>query len=422
MSASGDFIAATIITRNSLEIRGFLEPWPFFAVGKSTEGGKRAGLTKPARLEYVCVLRHLAAKHGDPLSSRRENMKRNSLMAWTLGTALCGCLLGVASTQAADARPARAAFENGALWPDNNGVHINAHGGGILFRDGVYYWYGEHKIAGKAGNLAQVGVHVYSSRDLYHWRDDGIALRVSDDPASDIVKGCVLERPKVIFNAKTGKFVMWFHLELKGQGYKAARSGVAVADAATGPFTFLRSFRPDNSMARDQTLFVDDDGKAYHLYASEDNKTLHIGRLSDDYLSPSGKFIRVFEGRFMEAPAICKRDGKYYFIGSGCTGWAPNAARSAVAPSIWGPWKELGNPCRGVNPQNRLGPEKTYGGQSTCILPVQGNPGAFIAMFDIWRPDDAIDGRYVWLPMRFEGEGFSVTWTDAWDLSAFDKR
>ena len=316
--------------------------------------------------------------------------------------------------------PQRLSFENARLWPDDKGVHINAHGGGILFHEGTYYWYGEHKIAGKAGNVAHVGVHVYSSRDLYNWKDEGLALSVAGDPASDITKECVLERPKVIYNAKTGKYVMWFHLELKGQGYKAARSGVAVADAPTGPFTFLDSFRPDNSMARDQTLFVDDDGKAYHLYASEDNKTLHIAQLSDDYLSPSGKLIRVFEGRLMEAPAICKRNGLYYFIGSGCTGWAPNAARSAVAPSIWGPWKELGNPCAGVNPVNRLGAEKTFGGQSTFILPVQGKRDAFIALFDIWKPDNAIDGRYVWLPLRFTGEGFTLTWVNTWDLSVFD--
>jgi hypothetical protein len=65
--------------------------------------------------------------------------------------------------------------------------------------------------------------------------NDGVALPVSDDPQSEITKGCVMERPKVIYNEKTGKFVMWFHLELKGQGYKAARSALAVSDNVTGP-------------------------------------------------------------------------------------------------------------------------------------------------------------------------------------------
>ena len=174
-------------------------------------------------------------------------------------------------------------------------------------------------------------------------------------------------------------------------------------------------------MARDMTLFVDDDGKAYHIFASEHNSTLHIAELTADYLGHSGKYVRLFEYRWMEAPAICKRQGRYYLIASGCTGWAPNAARSAVADSIWGPWTELGNPCIGTNPANKLGPEKTFGGQSTFILPVQGKPDAFIAMFDIWQPDNAIDGRYAWLPIRFTEQGFQVAWADEWTLAAFDK-
>ena len=86
-------------------------------------------------------------------------------------------------------------------------------------------------------------------------------------------------------------------------------------------------------MARDMNLFVDDDGKAYHIYASEDNSTLHISELTDDYTACSGNYARFFVGRFMEAPAMFKKDGKYYLIMSGCTGWAPNPGRSAVASS-----------------------------------------------------------------------------------------
>ena len=99
-------------------------------------------------------------------------------------------------------------FESGEIWPDDRGTHINAHGGGVLFYEGTYYWFGEHKIEGTAGNSAQVGVHVYSSKNLGRWTDRGIALRVEDDPTSEITKGCILERPKVVFNERTGTFVM----------------------------------------------------------------------------------------------------------------------------------------------------------------------------------------------------------------------
>ncbi len=357
-------------------------------------------------------------------------------------------------------------FRPGEPWPDDKQVHINAHGGGVLFHAGVYYWFGEHKIEGEAGNAAHVGVHVYSSHDLYNWKDEGIALAVGDDPQSPIVRGCILERPKVIFNSRTKKFVMWFHLEPKDAGYTGSLSGVAVADDITGPFRFVDAFRPNagvwpanvptadkhplsaeeltelegrellggpvpyypkhllfrrdfagGQMARDMTLFVDDDGSAYHLYASEANGTLHISELSDDFLKPAGTFIRIFPGRFHEAPSIFKAHGKYFLFSSDCTGWAANTARLCVAANIFGPWEELGNPC--------LGPGElianTFNSQSTFVLPVQGRTGAFILMADRWNPANAIDGRYVWLPIKFKHGVPTVSWHDEWDLSYFDK-
>lgn len=311
---------------------------------------------------------------------------------------------------------ARSRFQPGEIWPDTDGVHINAHGGGMLYADGTYYWFGEHKVAGKQGNTAMVGVSCYASTNLYSWRNAGIVLPVVHaDPAHDLAAGCILERPKVIYNRMTGKYVMWFHLELLGQGYASARCGVAVADQPTGPYTYLDSFRPDGHMSRDMTLFVDDDEQAYLFCASEENSTLHISLLSDNYLKPAGRFKRVFEGRYMEAPAVFKHAGRYYLIASGCTGWDPNPARSAVADAVWGPWTELGNPCIGP------GAELTFGAQSTYVLPVAEIPGSYIFMADRWRPDNPIDGRYIWLPLKFQGRRPIVRWREEWDLSILNK-
>lgn len=346
----------------------------------------------------------------------------------------------------------------GEVWPDDKGVHINAHGGGILKFNGTHYWYGEHKVEGKAGNVAMVGVHCYSSKDLYNWKDEGIALAVSDDPESMIVKGCIIERPKVIYNKSTKKFVMWFHHELKGMGYKAAKTGVAIADQPTGPFHYLESVNPnagqwplnftddqktmsfpDNlkewsdewkkavadgifvhrdfekgQMARDMTLFVDDDGKAYHIHASEENLTLHISLLNEDYTGFSEEYVTMMPAGHNEAPAIFKKDGQYYMITSGCTGWAPNAARSSVSDHIYGPWESLGNPCRGTEEEVKV----TFNSQSTFILANPSRKGHFIFMADRWNPDNAIDGRYIWLPIEFEDEKPVVRWADEWILKA----
>lgn len=351
----------------------------------------------------------------------------------------------------------------GALWPDNNGKHINAHGGGMLHYRDTYYWFGEHKTEGEAGNLANVGVHVYSSQNLVDWKDEGIALSVLEDTNSLLVKGCVIERPKVIYNAKTKTFVMWFHHELKGQGYKAALTGIAISDKVTGPYRYIKSVNPNagkwplnfpdslkkmdpepslngislqsaegqkivregyflrrdfakGQMARDMTLFVDDDGTAYHIHSSENNQTLHIAQLTDDYQGFTGKYTRALAGKANEAPAIFKKDGKYYMITSGTTGWKPNPARSAVADHPLGPWQELGDPSRGDEPQVKT----TFWSQSTYILPVAGKKNAFIYMGDRWTPENAIDGRYIWLPIQFENCKPVLRWYDDWDLSVFD--
>jgi len=349
-------------------------------------------------------------------------------------------------------------FKPGELWADNNGVHINAHGGGILFHNGLYHWFGEHKIEGKAGNNAHVGVHCYSSEDLYNWKDEGIVLSIVKDTTSLIVQGCIIERPKVVYNAKTKQFVMWFHHELKGMGYKAAMTGVAVSDNITGPYTYLKSVNPNSGqwpigypdslkskqfamdtikqwsgewqqaviegvfvnrdfekgqMARDMTLFVDDDGTGYHIHSSEENQTLHIAKLNDEYISFTGEYTRVLECKANEAPAVFKRGEKYYMISSGCSGWKPNPARSAVADHPLGPWTELGNPCIGTEQEVKT----TFHSQSTYVLPVPGKKDAFIYLGDRWTPENAIDGRYIWLPIEFEDDKPVIKWHDEWSLT-----
>jgi hypothetical protein len=165
---------------------------------------------------------------------------------------------------------------------------------------------------------------------------------------------------------------------------------------------FLKRDLPTGQMSRDMTLFKDDDGKAYHIYSSEENMTLHIAELSADYCSHKGKYVRVAPGGMNEAPTIFKHNGTYWMITSGCTGWDPNAARMFSAPTIWGPWTQHENPCVGENS------EITFGAQGTFVLPVKGRKDAFLFMADIWRPKCPSDSRYLWLPITFTPEGKPV--------------
>jgi beta-galactosidase len=301
------------------------------------------------------------------------------------------------------------AFHPGEIWYDDKEEVINAHGGGILYADKKYYWFGE-----KRGRRTSEGVNVYSSTDLYNWKFEGLALAPDDiDSTSDIARRCAMERPKVLYNKKTGKYVMWFHLELKGQGYRAARVAVAVSDNIVGPYKFLKSFRPNENMSRDMTLFLDDDGVAYTIYASRDNYDLHIAKLTEDYLAPTEEDKMVFS-MHREAPALFKSNKKYYLITSGCTGWTPNKAIMHVASSVMGPWNLIeDNPIVGPNA------DRTFGGQSTYILSVAGKKNAFVFMADRWNPKDLKDSRYLWLPVQFKkGEPY-IEWMDEWKLDFF---
>jgi beta-galactosidase len=301
-------------------------------------------------------------------------------------------------------------FIPGAIWNDTDGNVINVHGGGIIQVDKKYYWVGE-----KRGRKSSEGVNMYSSSDLYNWKYEGVALpTVADNPEHDLADGCKIERPKVIYNEKTKKYVMWFHLELRGKGYAAARAAVAVSDQVTGPYQYVSSFRPNGNMSRDMTLYQEPDGTAYHMYSSNENYDLRICKLSDDYLTATTQDSLLFK-EHREAPALFKYNNMYYLITSGCTGWTPNAASLHTSKSLWGPWKRYESPLRGP------GAETTFKGQSTYILPV-GKKDQFIFIADRWNPEDLKASSYLWLPIDLKGEFPTITWKDEWDFKTFSEK
>ncbi len=332
---------------------------------------------------------------------------------------------------ASAARAADGEFRPGEVWSDTDGTPIQAHSAGILVSGGKYFWFGEDKTLGDRNRR---GISCYSSTDLYNWKNEGLALPKEAMPEKFRDWG-IVERPKVIFNPHSHRFVMWMHLD--DSGYHAASAGIATSDKPTGPFTFAKQLRPIGDdfgykdddpnkqkqlggTYRDMNLFVDDDGKAYAFYSSEGNATMYVVCLDDNFTGPEtpavpGKnWARLFVGKFREAPAPFKFGKRYYLITSGCTGWSPNAANYAVADNILGPWETKTNPCVGPDA------EKTFHAQSTFVLPVAGKPGSFIFMADRWNKDKLEDSRYVWLPLIIKPDrSFTLEWRDKWDLSVF---
>lgn len=201
-----------------------------------------------------------------------------------------------------------------------------------------------------------------------------------------------MERPKVFYNRKTKKYVMYFHLD--NSSYKVARVGIAVSDKPDGQFSYVKSFRPLGHESRDIGQFIDDDGTAYLVF--EDRPFgFRIARLSDDYMDVEKEMTLV--KAHMEGGAIVHYNGLYYSIGSALTGWKANPNKYSTATSLEGPWTEF----KDIAPPET----NTYGSQSTMLLKVVGTKSTtVIFMADIWKPATQWDSRYIWMPLEI-GEG-----------------
>ncbi|HEY6914409.1 MAG TPA: family 43 glycosylhydrolase [Paludibacter sp.] len=281
---------------------------------------------------------------------------------------------------------------NGENFTDTQGNTINAHGGGFLKVGDYYYWIGENRKKG-------VFVSCYRSKDLMNWEFRGDLLTRESHPELDKAN---IERPKVIYNEKTKQFVMWMHYEY-GRDYSYARAAVAFSSDIEKPFTFLKSFRPFGNMARDCTLYKDEDGSAYFFAAARENYDMIMYKLTDDYLDAKEQIATLWPGGHREAPALTKRGDYYFLITSGCTGWDPNQAKYAYSKSITGPWSELID----------LGNQTTFNSQSTFILPIEGKKTtSYLYVGDRWDGKQYFNSSYIFLPLSFKNEtSLELKWT-----------
>jgi len=320
---------------------------------------------------------------------------------------------GGAPTPTGPAQP----LVNGIQWADTTGKPIQAHGGGMIKVGEYYYWFGENRNA----NGSFYAVSAYRSRDLRNWEFTKDVLRSSSNAELNPAN---IERPKVVYNASTGKYVMWMHWE-NGVNYGEARAAVAVSSTVDGDYAYQGSFRPfaaggdvtdhgkPGYMSRDCGLFVDDDQKAYFISATNENYDLNLYLLTADYLKVDKLAATLFKGGHREAPALFKRNGTYFLLTSGATGWDPNQASYATSSAIASGWSAMKN----------VGDGNTFYSQSTYVLPVQGTAGtSYLYMGDRWA--GAWDGRvndstYVWQPITFpSATSMSMSWNNTLAIDA----
>ncbi|MFE7857131.1 RICIN domain-containing protein [Streptomyces sp. NPDC057403] len=311
--------------------------------------------------------------------------------------ALCLGLFGALAT-GGPAQAATQTITNGTQFTDTSGNPVHAHGGGVIKVGAYYYWFGEDRNADNTFRY----VDAYRSTDLKNWEFRNHVLTQSS--ASELATAYI-ERPKVVYNASTGKFVMWMHKE-NGVDYSQARAAVAVSDTVDGNYAYQGSFQPlGQYMSRDITTFVDTDGTAYMVSAANENYDLHIYRLTADYTAIDSLVANPWPGGHREAPALFKRGGVYFMLTSGATGWSANQQQYATATSLSGPWTSWTN----------VGDSMAYNSQTAYVLPVTGTSGTlYLYMGDRWGNSfggTVNDSRYVWLPLTFPtSTSLSLSW------------
>jgi hypothetical protein len=288
---------------------------------------------------------------------------------------------------------------------DMDGQRISCHDGSISRFGEKFYWYGtsyegnpEGLWGSKATNL-QNGFNVYSSENLVDWKYEGVCFNF---PKTGWLSFGTSHRTNVLFNNRTGKYVMWFFcIGTVEPEYPAAMLAVAVADSPTGPFKFLgqRQSGEENGWAQDLGLFKDDDGNGYLVY-DDGHRNIRVDLLTDDFQSVSGESVIALKSdgkNQYEGSAMGKYKGKYIVAGSGVQGWNPTETSYAVADAPMGPYTMMGI----------MSEKKTWYSQISNLVYLAESDILF-AMCDQWfRGPNGVKvpiekSVQLWLPLHFE--------------------
>ncbi|MBE7038749.1 MAG: hypothetical protein E7404_07610 [Ruminococcaceae bacterium] len=364
-------------------------------------------------------------------------------------------------------------FYPGKEWLDTDGKRIQAHGGSIMYANGKYYLYGENKEKSlPSSGIWHWGVRLYSSDDLYNWKDEGIIFKASEDEKSPVHFAQHLDRPHIIYNEKTNKYVMWIKIMKKERKCDQIMV-VAVADKITDEFKMISAKTILGVSSGDFDLVCDEKTKKAYIYFDKvhDYKTNHLdyskqhdcvvcAPLNDDYTDVEGSYTEHLktsggaDGR--EAPSFFERDGKKYLLTSATTGYFPNPTECAVCDSYQGDWENIGtihvNDTENTSFRSQISSVFKHPFKKDLYIAVADRwlvnlPDNFPSNFcDILRTNDdpskeplmskeELDkimacnspevrntsiADYVYLPIEFDGNIPKIKWYDEWKIEDFE--
>lgn len=353
------------------------------------------------------------------------------------------------------------AFYPGRPLLDTAGKAVEAHGGALWYDEGrdIYYLYGEDKShTDGRSKIWTWGIRYYSSKDLYHWKDEGFLLPPApQEPENPMFPENRIDRPHIIRNA-AGQFVLW----IKHSGERACFT-IYIAPDFIGPYTLVKDcFRPMGKKAGDFDIFQTFHGSTYLFFDSDHAGIMQL-ELTEDCTDVVGAPILHFGGLYppfvREAPAVFEREGKIYLLTSGMSGYLPNPSEAAMADGIGGPFHIQGNP--------HVGDEtcSSFSSQISYVFRHPKKKDLYIALADRWVPDynvsrevyesvvrviagrydpekykptredrerlmaspmlasaDTSKATYVWLPLCFDGVRVRIEWREEWRLEEYEEK
>ncbi len=347
----------------------------------------------------------------------------------------------------------------GQIMTDTNGNRIQAHGAGMFYESGTYYWYGENKefTTGK-DEVWTWGIRFYSSKDLINWKDEGLVIPPdTENKESSLHPSKHVDRPHILYNRKTKKYVCWLKLS-EEEGYFV----ILISEKLLGPYEMQKDhYHPYGVNVGDFDLWQDENGKGY-LFFEHDHAGVISTELTEDFLNVDGEHLDMFIGLkppyTREACTHFTYKNKHYLLTSGMIGYIPNPSQIAVSDHPLGPYTVLGNPH--VNDSSSA----SFNSQISCVFHDPEREKLYLVMADRWVPEYIVTKEryeslervvtsqynqeiqlaeedyktamnapflsnantsiadYVWLPLKLNGKYPVIEWRNEWNVEDILKK
>lgn len=291
-------------------------------------------------------------------------------------------------------------IQNGNLWLLEDGkTSVQAHGPGFVRVGDVWYMCGEDR-----SGWWNPDVNLYSSVDLVHWKFEKKIVQ-NGVTTPELGHGRMIERPKLLYNAKTGKYVVWCHYE--AGNYGASEAACFECDKVNGDYKVVWTGRPLNVKSRDCNVFQDNDGTAYFISTTNENRDLGLFRLSDDYHEAVEHTV-LFGNQGREAPAIVRVGDRYFMFNSACSGWDPNPCKMSYSNSLTSGWSGL----------SQVGNDIAYDTQAAAILTIKGTKKTtYLYVGDRWQDPGLPETKTIIFPISFDGTRCNMDYRERFDIN-----